>query len=290
MANYVLIVLFWRSEQPTIARQKGTQARRMMAEPRTECEQPLYQSADLRAGNSLIRRAMKIETYRALRGTTLIDGAVSEVLELHTGWACRVRYLSDGRRVIVGLYLPGELIGLEGIFGATSQNDTVVSLSAVTYRAVEREKLVRLMERREIALCLGNHLMLERQRLESVVVNIGFKGAEERLAAFLLDLYRRLDRLGLVSAGSYALPMTQAEIGAHLALTAVHLNRVLRRLREAGAIRLAKRMAVVDDLPRLRALAAEETAFPAASPIGDKEPEGSHQPPPPGASRNSAAG
>jgi CRP/FNR family transcriptional regulator, anaerobic regulatory protein len=72
----------------------------------------------------------------------------------------------------------------------------------------------------------------------------------------LLDLHGRLHHAGLANGDAFRMPMTQQEIGDHLGLTLVHVNRVLRRLREAGIVTVQRGMVWVEEMERLANLAA----------------------------------
>ena len=68
---------------------------------------------------------------------------------------------------------------------------------------------------------------------------LGRLDASAKMAAFILNIYQRLQRRGLINGVSYNLPLIQEQIADHLGLTIVHVNRTLRRLRE-------QRLAIVD--------------------------------------------
>ncbi|WP_202946716.1 Crp/Fnr family transcriptional regulator [Allomesorhizobium alhagi] len=68
------------------------------------------------------------------------------------------------------------------------------------------------------------------------LVGIGRRDARERTAHFLLELGARLKLVGLGSAAGYACPLSQSMLADAIGLSAVHVNRVLRELREAGQV------------------------------------------------------
>ena len=71
-----------------------------------------------------------------------------------------------------------------------------------------------------------------------------------------MDLRGRLHQAGLVNGDGFRLPMTQEEIADHLGLTLVHVNRVLRRLRESGIVTVQGGVVTVNEMTRLSQLAA----------------------------------
>jgi CRP-like cAMP-binding protein len=93
------------------------------------------------------------------------------------------------------------------------------------------------------------------------LVNIGRRSAEERMAHFLLELGSRLQLIGVGDAAGYDCPLTQYHLADALGLSAVHVNRVLRQLREDGLMNFHKKCVVFDDLDGLRQLAGFDSAY-----------------------------
>lgn len=81
---------------------------------------------------------------------------------------------------------------------------------------------------------------------------------QARLSMMMLDFYARLRGRELAPAARYNLPLTQPQIGDYLGLSAVHVNRVLRSLREERVLNLEKNCVTILDLKRLRKLAYDE--------------------------------
>ena len=83
------------------------------------------------------------------------------------------------------------------------------------------------------------------------LVNLGRRNAHERTAHFLLELGARLKLIGLATNEGYACPLSQYMLADALGLTAVHINRVLRELREDGLLTFQKGRVSFDDFDRL---------------------------------------
>jgi CRP-like cAMP-binding protein len=181
---------------------------------------------------------------------------------LQSGWVLRERLLSEDGRAVLAVYLPGDVVGLEGLFSARATDDIVALTSAVCH-VLPLAELTRLMERDPLlALRVAHLLDRERRRAERLAIGLGRCDAETRLAAFLLDLHDRLRAHGLVTSRSFRVPMTQQQIGHHLGLTVVHVNRVLRRLREQGVALMRRSVVVIADFDRLCGIARQNTARP----------------------------
>ena len=71
----------------------------------------------------------------------------------------------------------------------------------------------------------------------------------------LLDIHDRMLRRGLIRRPRFNLPLTQEQIADHLGLTLVHVNRILRRLREEGIAAIDRQLVVIERFDVLRELA-----------------------------------
>jgi hypothetical protein len=80
----------------------------------------------------------------------------------------------------------------------------------------------------------------------------------------VLDVYTRLKYRKLVTGSTYNLPLSQVQIARYLGLTVVHVNRVLRSMREAGIVSVERHCVSIFDLERLTILAQNEGFSPNA--------------------------
>src|SRR6185369_9387132 len=89
---------------------------------------------------------------------------------------------------------------------------------------------------------LGAALLWAVSRDEAVMVEhlvgIGRRSAIERMAHFFLELGQRLQLVGMATDTKFECPLNQYLLADALGLTAIHVNRVLRQLREQGVIKL----------------------------------------------------
>jgi CRP/FNR family transcriptional regulator, anaerobic regulatory protein len=182
----------------------------------------------------------------AEKGAVLLDHHRSGgLLVLRSGWAIRVHHLPNGKRAILDVYLPGELLGSDAVLGKTPIG-SIIALGQVSYERIEAGKVARLMEDASVALSLWSACVDEQARVDLLAAMLARGDAQERISAFLLNLDGRLARKKLAVSGTFRLPMTQAEIGDHLGLTVVHVNRVLRQLRQAGLVFLHRGKVSID--------------------------------------------
>jgi CRP-like cAMP-binding protein len=207
-------------------------------------------------------------SYAAKETLIEADDGAPKILLLRQGWAIRTRPLDGGRRVILTLYLPGDFIGLDRLVEPLSP-DTVTAVTSASCIALDAAEIRRTIADPAVALGLLQEVDRERRRVENLTAGLARCSAEERLAAFLLDIDERLAQAGFSANGApFRLPVIQQEIGDHLGLTVVHVNRVLRGLRESGVVTLRAGVVTIHDRDRLRKIAIggeDETAPRAAS-------------------------
>ena len=142
---------------------------------------------------------------------------------------------ADGREQVTGFYMPGELLGMDGI-GAGKYNGNAVALEDCEV-CVLPFALVESLGREIPALQRHLHCMLSREivRDHGVMMLLGSMRAEERLATFLLQLSRRLTHRGY-SPSDFHLRMTREEIGSYLGLKLETVSRLFSRFHDEGLI------------------------------------------------------
>jgi len=194
-------------------------------------------------------------------GQTLIEAGklLRHVYQLRTGLAYQSHEFPDGRRAIVDLFTPGNVVGLETILSLRASG-TVTAAGPVKYLALDPKSLHQLMEDRQVALCFTSLLIEARRRSEELAARIARLEAPERVAAMLIDLHDRMRRRRLIARSTYNLHLTQQQIGDHLGLTGAHVNRVLRWLFREDIALVKGYVVIIRDMPRLRKLARGEEA------------------------------
>ena len=93
------------------------------------------------------------------------------------------------------------------------------------------------------------------------LVNIGRRNAIERTAHFFMELAERLTLVGMATETEFKCPLSQFVIADALGLTAIHVNRVLRALRELDLLTVRKGSVRIHDLARLRKLAGFQGGY-----------------------------
>lgn len=174
---------------------------------------------------------------------------------LEEGWALLYKMLPDGGRQVIDFGLPGDFMGLRSVLLRTSDH----SFAAVTDIVVVEISARQMIETFQRLPRLGAAVLWAASRDEAMVVehlvSIGRRDALGRTAHLLVELGLRLELIGHGTARSYACPINQYQMADALGLTAVHVNRVLRKLREQRLVTVRDGRVEVQDLEGLRRLA-----------------------------------
>ena len=159
----------------------------------------------------------------------------------------------DGRDQVTGFQMAGELLGLDGISTDRHSCDAVAledsQVCVIRYDQLER------LSREFTELQRQFHRIMSREivRDHGVMLLLGSMRAEERLAAFLLNLTQRLQARGF-SATALVLRMTREEIGTYLGLKLETVSRCFSRFQEDGVLQVNQRQIRVLDPVALQKL------------------------------------
>lgn len=180
---------------------------------------------------------------------------------LAEGWACSYKMLPDGERQIVDFQVPGDFLGLRSVLFRTTDH----SVEAVTRIEASEVLAADILDGFATAPRLATAVLWAASRDEAMVVehlvNLGRRSAEKRMAHFLLELGARLQLVGIGDRTGFDCPLTQYHLADALGLSAVHVNRVLRHLREEGLVTFQKGRISFSDFDALVELAAFDTDY-----------------------------
>ncbi|MEG3092745.1 Crp/Fnr family transcriptional regulator [Sphingomonas sp. PB1R3] len=173
------------------------------------------------------------------------------------GWACRPRILPDGRRQMLGLLLPGDMMGDRGERRPLALNP-VVALTPV--RTIGIGRLVQAVRHQPddhpgLVRALAAIDRGEEMGLLDHIVRLGCQNALQRVSHLLLELHQRLSAIGFVHAGTFPMPLTQDTLAELLGLSLVHINRIVSQLRREKLVTMRSGIVMIADFPRLALLA-----------------------------------
>ena len=210
------------------------------------------------------------EAFRELResrrGMRVIDGGAaiyrqgdrpSDLFSLVSGWAVQYRDLQDGRRQVLRFLLPGALFGHEPA-GMDAMGHGVDALTNASLCLIPTERMAEL--RRRHAQFNERYIwMIERDSdlAFDQLTSLGRRDARERIAHLLLELaVRSTGRTPSFAGETFKIPLSQAMIAEATGLTAIHVNRMLRRLREDQVLDFRAGLLTVINPELLRSVAS----------------------------------
>lgn len=204
-----------------------------------------------------------VETRRAVaRGETLFrtGDSFQSLYAVRTGFFKTCVSSEDGRDQVTGFQMAGELLGLDGISTERHACDAVAledsQVCVIPYAQLES------LSREFGDLQRQFHKIMSREivRDHGVMLLLGSMRAEERLAAFLLNLTQRLQARGF-SASSLVLRMTREEIGSYLGLKLETVSRAFSKFQEQGLLEVKQRQIRILDQDGLHRLVTSSTAI-----------------------------
>jgi CRP/FNR family transcriptional regulator, anaerobic regulatory protein len=160
----------------------------------------------------------------------------------------------DGSEQVTGFFLPGEIVGLDaiatGVHTCVARALETTSVCEIPYDELETigaripslpRQLLRIMSR-------------EMHHDQLLLLLLGKRSADERLAAFLFSLSQRFGLRGY-SPSEFNLSMSRNDIGNYLGLAVETVSRLFSRLQEDGILEVHSRHVQLRDISRLQALA-----------------------------------
>ncbi len=190
-----------------------------------------------------------------VRGESLFRAgeAFLSLYAVRTGFFKTCVSSEDGRDQVTGFQMAGELLGLDGISTDSHTCDAVAledsQVCVIPYAQLEN------LSREFSELQHQFHKIMSREivRDHGVMLLLGSMRAEERLAAFLLNLTQRLQARGF-SASSLILRMTREEIGSYLGLKLETVSRTFSKFQEEGMLDVKQRQIRILDQDKLQSL------------------------------------
>jgi CRP-like cAMP-binding protein len=163
------------------------------------------------------------------------------------GWACRYKILPSGTRQVMAFLLPGDACDLHvGILAEMDHNLQALTPCEVALIPGDRMELL-LEEHPAVARAMYKSQLIDEGILRAWIVSMGRRNSVERLAHLMCELYLR--SFAINSVNEVAFPISQIVLADALGMTPVHVNRILKALRIAGAMSLKRgNLSVTDPL------------------------------------------
>ena len=166
-----------------------------------------------------------------------------------SGWAAAIVMLSDGSRQIVSFLLPGEMISTTMLFNSRPYC-LVEAITDVNFRTFNRTDLKSLIYKSPDLLdSFFKAWVDEKSRADQLIVDLGRRTADERIARLILNLVDRLAKRDMVRGNptEFEFPLRQHHIADATGLTPVHVSKVLTEFRRNGLINISERSITIVD-------------------------------------------
>jgi CRP-like cAMP-binding protein len=174
-----------------------------------------------------------------------------------SGWAASIVMLSDGSRQILSFLLPGDIVSTALLFEARP-HCLVEAITDVRYRTFKRSELKQLLfAHPDLLEKMSKAWIDEKMRADQLIVDLGRRTADERIARLILNLIERLRKRDMVRGNPMEaeFPLRQHHIADATGLTPVHVSKVLSEFRRSGLIKISERSLTVLDLAGFRRIA-----------------------------------
>lgn len=188
--------------------------------------------ATFESGMSRQRRlAADVEVFR--------QGEVArEFYIIVDGWICLYKLLPDGRRQNIKFALPGDLVGF-AVDSGEEIDYFAITITPVTLDVVRAQDVAeRFVREPQLMRRIARYMLREQMSARDQLISIARMSALERVAYLLYDTVKRALKRPPRAGDQMALPLTQEMIGDAVGLTAVHVNRMVSRLRREGVLSL----------------------------------------------------
>lgn len=210
-----------------------------------------------------VLRAAVASTDELPPGRTFVRAGVTLVHStlIVEGVVARYKDLSEGQRQIQDLHLPGDFTDLHG-FLLKRLDHNIATLTRVRIALFPHDALRRITEEEpHLARMLWFSTLLDAAIQREKILSVGRRSALSRLAHLLCELRVRLDLVGLTEDGGYALPVTQLDLGDATGLTSVHVNRMLKQLRDDRIVTFRGGRVEIHDRARLQQVGEFDPAY-----------------------------
>jgi len=209
-------------------------------------------AADLKSLDAIIDGEITIRRRRDL----VVDGYEYRKLGfVKEGYAMRYKLLRNGKRQILNVILPGDVVGLPGSFHDRALY-SVTAISDLRMHVCVLDAYIRLCyQRPQFGLALSWIAVQEATTYAEHIIDVGRRTPIERLSHFLLELYARLRAVGYAEENRFTLPFSQEVMADVLGLSVPHLNRMMQQLRAEKLIADSERQVEFIDIESMQTLA-----------------------------------
>ncbi len=167
------------------------------------------------------------------------------------GLVGRFGQTKNGARQITAMHIPGDMADLHSVVvsraGSALQALSTTTILRIPHRAIRAIAY----EHPAIAEALWRECVVDGAILSQWVVNVGRRDAQARTAHLFCEMALRYEEIGRAAGLRFDFPATQTQLADALGLTAVHVNRTLKTLKEADLVRVERHNVQIANWPAL---------------------------------------
>ena len=177
-----------------------------------------------------------------------MPGPVFVVLE---GWACRYKILPGGSRQIISFLMPGDFCDMH-VAVLAEMDHNIATLTDATIATIPRHEMEALTEiKPNLSKAFWWTQLVDEGVLRATIVSMGRRTSLERVAHLLCELSFRMRNIGIATDEHCEMPFSQIILADAVGLTPVHVNRVVGKLRRAGALEVTTGTLIIASLLRM---------------------------------------
>ncbi|WP_271078155.1 Crp/Fnr family transcriptional regulator [Aurantiacibacter sp. MUD61] len=161
------------------------------------------------------------------------------------GYAARAKYNEDGSRQITQLQIPGDFVDLHS-YPLEVLDHSIVALTSCTIAKLHHTDISELIDHDpRMARILWFSTMVDAAMHREWIQNIGSREGKARIAHLICEIHARSEVVGLADNGTFDFPLTQTQLGECLGFSQIHVNRLLRQLREDGYLTFKEKIITI---------------------------------------------
>jgi len=185
----------------------------------------------------------------------------AECCLISQGFCVRSKTTSNGRRQILSIHIPGEIPDLQSLHLHVLDHD-LTTLTECTLGFINHVALREITRRRpNVAEVFWRDTLIDAAMFRDWIVNVGQRAAPSRLAHIIVELRERLKVVGKVLGARFEMPLTQEQLGEAMGITSVHVNRIVKQLRDDNVLELHRGSVTVIDEQKLLELADFDSLY-----------------------------
>ena len=205
--------------------------------------------------NALLGLRVQIVNFARDQNIVRQGDRATRCFTLLTGFSYSFKTTKQGHRQIVAFHVPGDTPDLQSLHLARL-DFSINTLTACRVAFIQHDDLSNLCDAYpRIGKALLREAIVEASIGREWILNVGQRAGAGRISHIFCEMLTRLRQAGLSDERACHFPMTQVDLGDATGMTAVHVSRCLKELRNLGLIQMEKNYLKVLDWTKLTAMA-----------------------------------